>query len=144
MTKTYDEEIADSLREQNLERRFTTTENSMDLFSRLREEFPASGSRIQWDEVPGAVEEFSKSRESELADFRRFFFRIVREKELKGEMIYIGDSLTERCYVCEVQDFEKVVEIFLEIPQHHFLIGKDFRWCMSFMFEGYMGFGFKF
>ena len=57
-------------------------------------------------------------------------------------IIYIGDSLTENGYEFYLNDLLKIIPFLVkEIPQHHYLLSKDFEKIICISFENEIEFG---
>jgi len=114
---------------------------SIEYFSRLAELYPVLGSKIQWSEVPGAIELKEESANLQLSAFSAFFKKMVEIHRLKGRVIYIGDSAINFSLLSSVDVFVKHLDAIFSIPQHHYFIAEDYSWCLVFTMEGDMSFG---
>jgi hypothetical protein len=111
-------------------------------FSGLSASFPICGSKIDWGEVPGSIEEIADGS-NYLGSCIDFFKRISEENGLKGNCILIGDSAIESAFILSVDVLGQCLKKVLEVPQHHYIIAENNSWCMSFTMEGEMAFGNK-
>jgi len=111
-------------------------------FAQLGTSFPTFGSKIDWEEVPGSVEENVKDDEY-IESCLKFFTRICAEYGIKGRVVLVGDSALSCALIMSVEVLKRCIKNVLEIPQHHYIFPKDFSWCISFTMEGDMTFGFK-
>lgn len=111
-------------------------------FAQLARRYPAQGSKIDWTRVPGAVERAESREAAQQEQFTIFFDELAAKFDLSGDVIYVGDSATDFALRGSVQHMRKVLPELLEIPQHHYIIGPEAKWCMCFTMEGDMGFGF--
>ena len=69
---------------------------------------------------------------------------LIEEKKCSKDdvIIYIGDSLTENGYEFFGEDLLKIVPFLVnEIPQHHYLLSKDFKKIICISFENEIEFG---
>lgn len=57
------------------------------------------------------------------------------------KIIYIGDGVTDLVYILDLINLSKVLPIFLNIPQHHYILSVDCRWCICATFENDLDFG---
>lgn len=58
-------------------------------------------------------------------------------------MVYAGDGITEIAIESDIYNAEKILSVVEGIPQHHYLFGINFDWCMCVTMEGDMAFGFS-
>lgn len=105
--------------------------------------YPASGSKIDWDRVPGSIERVEEDESLQSERFTAFFDEIVQRFRLAGDVVYVGDSATDFALAGSVECMRDALPETLAIPQHHYLIGPDSSWCLCFTMEGNMGFGFR-
>lgn len=104
--------------------------NSATPFSRLKERFPVSGSKIDWSKVPGALVE-----DLNAADVASRMRAIHRHFKLSSETIYAGDSLTDSAIAGPFDTFVASLPLLLDIPQHHYFMGTDAAWCFVITME---------
>lgn len=117
--------------------------DSSPFFAQLMKTYPASGSKIDWDRVPGSVERFDDEEAIQAVQFTEFFDEIVHKFCLAGDVIYVGDSATDFALTGSMECVREALPELLAVPQHHYLIGPESSWCMCFTMEGGMGFGFR-
>ncbi len=110
-------------------------------FARLQSTFPVLGSKIEWSNVPAAIEEVA-SPQAGIQDCLRFYDRVRSTYGLHGPCVVIGDSQVDFSIVTTVEDLRGHLDRILAIPQHHYIVAADFTWCMAFTLEGNMAFGF--
>ena len=122
---------------------------SSKFFAPLAKAYPNYGSKIAWSKVPGSIE-VPNSRSKlggpsyfETAKCVKFFDEIIKRFDLKGNVTYVGDSLTDFALEGSVDAIREALPQLLSIPQHHYLIGTEFSWCASWTMEGDMAFGFR-
>jgi hypothetical protein len=104
--------------------------------------YPASGSKIDWCRVPDSIERTEEDESLQLEQFLTFFDEVAQNFLLIGEVVYVGDSATDFALAGEIECIRAALPELLLIPQHHYLIGPEFSWCICFTMEGNMGFGF--
>lgn len=141
MSNFYDNELLQTLAEDVNDGLITVSNDSTEYFSRLASEFPTTGSRIDWDNVPNAITTHSENNGKQESDFVDFFNHSVIKNGLEGQVIWVGDGVTNIALILSVDVLRKHLRDILSIPQHHYFIGEDFKWCIVFSFEGDMGFG---
>jgi hypothetical protein len=111
------------------------------VFAQLSKTYPASGSKIDWKQVPGAIERTEEDESLQLERFVEFFDEMRSRFGLTGTVLYAGDSATDFVLEATVEVFRRALPEFIAIPQHHYFIGPDFSWCVCLSMEGDMGFG---
>lgn len=111
-------------------------------FELLGQSYPTYGSKIDWGEVPNSIEE-EADKENYIESCLEFFDKICVKYCLNGNIIFIGDNAIDKAFKMPVDVLRRCLSTFLEIPQHHYIISEDYRWCIVFSMEGYMSFGFK-
>lgn len=129
------------LSERLLQKNIYRAGDSEPFFDRLGKSYPMAGSKIDWTKVNGSVERSENDRRKENSAFRDFFIEILNSENLRGDAIYVGDSLTDSAFCGDVVDFESALMEILEIPQHHYFFSRDLSWCLSLTMEGDMAFG---
>lgn len=117
-------------------------ESSEAYFGRLAEVFPLGGSKINWDQVPDSIVD-TASNKNDVTEWVNFFNAIVEKKDLSGKLVYINDSAIECVLTMSVEILRQCIKQILEYPDHHYFIGENYAWCMTFTMEGDMTFGFK-
>lgn len=108
---------------------------------RLESSFPFSHSRIDWSKLPYFIERYEYDPTKHVVFFSSHFRKMVEAEGLVGEVIYFGDNATEISIIGDVSAYEEAIEVLMELPQHHFLVDRDFTWCMSMTMEGDAAFG---
>lgn len=117
--------------------------DSSPFFAQLMKTYPASGSKIDWNRVPGSIERIEEEETLQVEQFTAFFDEIVQKVGLAGDAFYVGDSATDFALTGSLECMREVLPELLAIPQHHYLVGPEFSWCLCFTMEGDMGFGFN-
>lgn len=113
------------------------------LLARLAKAFPVRGSRIDWSRVQGSIERVQDDPTQQAREFIAFVDELTREKGLGGEVVYAGDSATDFALSGPLERIRDVLPKLLAIPQHHYVIGPQFAWCICLTMEGDMAFGFQ-
>lgn len=104
---------------------------------------PDSGSKIDWSRVPGAIGRVEEVAALPVEQFTAFFDEIVQKFCLAGDVVYVGGNVTDSALMGSLQCVREVIHQLLPVPQHHYLIGPQFSWCLSFKMEDAVGFGFR-
>jgi hypothetical protein len=110
-------------------------------FKQLAKEFPVKGSKIHWGRVPHSIERSEKQLNLHTQQFIKFVDELIIKFGLKGDVIYVGDSATDFALGGSVISVRTALPELLTVPQHHYLIAKDFAWCICLTMEGDMAFG---
>lgn len=138
----YESELREALRVAIASNHIRELGDSSPFFAELAKAYPASGSKIDWGRVPGSIERTVEDGPNQVALSISFFDEVVAKFGLAGDVVYIGDSATDFALAGPTERMRQALPKLLEIPQHHYLIGPESLWCMSFTMEGDMGFGF--
>ena len=115
--------------------------DSANVFAQLSKTYPASGSKIDWEHVPGAIECTEEDKSLRIERFVEFFDEMRSRFGLTGTVLYAGDSATDLVLEGTVEAFRRALPELIGIPQHHYFIGPNFSWCMCLTMEGDMGCG---
>jgi hypothetical protein len=99
------------------------------------------GNRIDFEKLK-SVRHCRPNKDSFFDETSSFIELIIKENNLnlEGEVIYLGDNLTEQAYEFKLKNLIKLLPAFLEIPQHHYFINDD-KWCLVISFENDIDFG---
>jgi hypothetical protein len=138
---TYEDEIRRALKAEIDAGCLREAGTSDDLFSLLRKNYPASGSKIDWKRVPGAIECAEKDRSRQTEQFVEFFGEMRVRFGLNGHVLYVGDSLTDFALAGSIGAMQRALPVLLEVPQHHYFVGPNASWCICMTMEGDMAFG---
>jgi hypothetical protein len=138
---TYEEDFRRALKAQFDAGDIREVGNSDAVFTQLSKTYPASGSKIDWKHVPGAIECTEDDQSLQGERFVAFFEEMRSRFGLTGTVLYVGDSATDFALEGSVEAFRRALPELIAIPQHHYFIGPDFSWCMCLTMEGDMGFG---
>jgi hypothetical protein len=139
---TFEEEFQELFRQRINNNDVKIVEVSENYFSKLAEEFPIYGSKIDWDKVPDSNIEYNPYI-NRVASLCNFFRKVIKEQKLSGNIVYINDSAFDCAYIFPLDTVVSHISDILEFPEHHYFVNEDFTWCFSFTMEGEMAFGFK-
>lgn len=112
------------------------------VFRKLQDNFPVSGSKIDWDNVHPRENLTSPLVPITTHDRIKFFSDNIDKYCLIGRAFLIGDSILDFAMEGDPRDFIFILPKFLEIPQHSYVVHEKFTWCFCFSFEGDVDFGF--
>lgn len=115
--------------------------DAVTVFDSLSTAFPTSGSKIDWEHVPGSIEFAEPDVDLQHQHFVDFFDEMQRRFGLPGPVTYVGDSATDFALTGAVDVIRRALPVLLEVPQHHYLLGPGCSWCMCLTMEGDIGFG---
>ncbi|WP_429563833.1 hypothetical protein [Paraburkholderia sp. MM6662-R1] len=141
-TNFYEVELRRALRANFESGEVRVVGDSAVVFEKLANAYPASGSKIDWSQIPGSIECFEEEDDLQAVKFIEFFDEIVGKFVLTGEVIYIGDSATDFALGSTIESMRGILPELLVIPQHHYFTNSMCSWCMCLTMEGDMGFGF--
>lgn len=105
--------------------------------------FPFAGSKIDWEKVPGSIEE-EAGYETFVRDCLGFFQRAVSNNDISQDdsVLVMGDNQMNNLAVATaIGTLEQILEDLLDIPQHTYIVAQNGDWCMTFTMEGDMTFG---
>ncbi|HRN83056.1 MULTISPECIES: hypothetical protein [Nitrosomonas] len=138
---TYEDDLRHSLKAEFDTGRIREVVDAAKVFSQLSKVYPTSGSKIDWKNIPGAIERTEEDKSLQLERFVEFFDEMCSRFELAGVILYVGDSATDFALEGTVDAFRRVLPELVEIPQHHYFVGPACSWCICLTMEGDMGFG---
>ncbi|WP_130212637.1 hypothetical protein [Bradyrhizobium genosp. SA-3] len=138
---TYEDEIRQALKADFDSGSLVEAGDAKDVFRLLATAYPTSGSRIDWARVPDAVECVDAVGPDRPAQFVEFFAEICDHLRLSGPVLYVGDNAPDFAIAASIETMKNVLHVLLEIPQHHFLVGPNGRWCFCLTMEGDIDFG---
>ena len=122
---------------------YTVISNISYYIENLSKLFLFIGGRINFSNLNN--NKFVKSDQRNISfDAANFIKKLIEEKICSKEdvIIYIGDSLTENGYEFYLNDLLKIIPFLVkEIPQHHYLLSKDFEKIICISFENEIEFG---
>ena len=137
----YDDEIRKTLKAEIDAGRLKEVGDAADVFGLVKKIYPRSGSKIDWDQVPGAIEDAEEDQSRQITRFIEFFDEMCAKFRLSGLVLYVGDSLTNFALASSVADVRRALPVLFEVPQHHYFVGPNGSWCMCMTMEGDMAFG---
>jgi hypothetical protein len=138
----YESELRDALMEYLNSGEIRAIGDSSVVFMGLAGKYPADGSKIDWNRVPGSVRRFEGQDDLQAEKFAEFFEEIAAKFSLSGNVIYVGDSATDFALEGQISTIRKILPELLGVPQHHYFVDPGCSWCMCLTMEGDMGFGF--
>jgi hypothetical protein len=138
---TFDDELRLALKAQLESGLLLEAGSAADILRTLSKRFPTSGSKIDWDRVPGAIERSEANETDQLTEFVDFFDEVRTKFNLIGPVIYAGDGPTDLALQGSLDEFRRALSEILTIPQHHYFVGANYAWCLAFTMEGDMAFG---
>ena len=122
---------------------YTVISNLSYYIENLSKHFLFAGGQIDFSNLNN--NKFVKSDQRNISfDAANFIKKLIEEKICSKEdvIIYIGDSLTENGYEFYLNDLLKIIPFLVkEIPQHHYLLSKDFEKIICISFENEIEFG---
>ena len=141
MNSYYDNILIKSVEEQKIN--YTVISNLSYYIENLSKHFLFVGERLDFNNLSN--HKFVKSEQRDISfDAVNFIKKLIEEKICSKDdaIIYIGDSLTENGYEFYLNDLLKIVPFLVnEIPQHHYLLSKDFKKIICISFENEIEFG---
>ena len=135
--------LRQALRKEFESHRLRELGDSSPFFSQLMEAFPVCGSKIDWDRVSDSIERVEEDIDLQTGQFAEFFDEVNQRCCLSGDVVYVGDGVTDFALVSSLKCMREILPELLAVPQHHYLVAPDSSWCMCFTMEGWMGFGFR-
>ena len=122
---------------------YTVISNISYYIENLSKFFLFIGGRINFSNLNN--NKFVKSDQRNISlDSADFIKKLIEEKIYSKDdvIIYIGDSLTENGYEFYLNNLLKIIPFLVkEIPQHHYLLSKDFEKIICISFENEIEFG---
>ena len=122
---------------------YTVISNISYYIENLSKIFLFIGGRINFSNLNN--NKFVKSDHRNISlDAADFIKKLIEEKMCSkyDVIIYIGDNLTENGYEFYLNDLLKILPFLINgIPQHHYLLFKDFKKIIYISFENEIEFG---
>ena len=141
MNSYYDNILIKFVEEQEIN--YTIISNLSYYIENLSKHFLFVGERLDFNNLSN--HKFVKSEQRDISfDAVNFIKKLLEEKMCSKDdaIIYIGDSLTENGYEFYLNDLLKIIPFLVkEIPQHHYLLSKDFEKIICISFENEIEFG---
>jgi hypothetical protein len=119
---TYDDDIRQALKAEFEAGHLREVGDAADVFGPLAKIYPASGSKIDWQRVPGAVESAEENQSLQSKRFVEFFDEMRSRFELRGPVLYAGDSATGFALGGTIDVMRRALPELFKIPQHHYLL----------------------
>jgi hypothetical protein len=116
--------------------------DSTSIFRLMAEIYPASGSKIAWSNVPGAISDRARCGDQEVEQFITFIRALKLTSTLTTDVTYVGDSATDAAVEGSLDGILAALPKLINVAQHHYLIGPRGAWCACLSMEGDMDFGF--
>jgi hypothetical protein len=116
--------------------------DSTSIFRMLAETYPASGSKVAWSKVPGAISERFCCGDQEVEQFVMFIRGQKLNSMLSTNVTYVGDNATDAAVEGSQDGILSALPKLINVAQHHYLIGPGCSWCACLTMEGDMHFGF--
>jgi len=139
----FEDGLRQALRNEIESHRIRELGDSSPFFEQLMKAFPVCGSKIDWDQVPDAIECVEEDRDLQVVQFAKFFDKVIQRYCLSGDVVYAGDGVTDFALGGLLECMREALPELLSVPQHHYLVAPDSSWCICFTMEGWMGFGFR-
>lgn len=137
----FDSELKKSLRKEVFAGRLRFIDCSQRLFEKMARQLPLDGSRVDWARTIRFSEEHFGSDDSAKIRFMIFFDKCLAQIQLRGDIFYVGDALTELAIAGDQFAMRKALPQILQVPQHHYFMDETVSWCLALSMEGDAGFG---
>ena len=141
MNNYYDNILIKYVEEQKIN--YTIISNLSYYIENLSKHFLFAGGQIDFSNLNN--NKFVKSDQRNISfDAANFIKKLIEDKICSKDdvIIYIGDNLTENGYEFYLNDLLKIIPFLVkEIPQHHYLLSKDFEKIICISFENEIEFG---
>ena len=120
MSSTYDEDLIEEISTEIRNGLIKVFQSSDEYFFRLETEFPTKGARIDWSKVPSAYTAVCPNQVGQLNVFIETFKKVAFDNGLNGNVICIGDSVTEIALGMSVSVLcDRLNEILsISVPSH--------------------------
>ena len=118
---------------------------SDDYFLMVEKRFPLYGSKIDWDNVNGAIQKMSNVQSPTI--FLNDILNFINEIGAKGNftdkdrVIVIGDSAIEEAIRMPIKILKEILKELLQLPQHLYIVHENGDWCLTVTMEGNLCFG---
>lgn len=137
----YEEDIREALKGEFESGALKEIGTAEDIFGLIKRAFPIGGSKIDWPRVPGALTCIEKIKSKRSERFIEFFDRVCAQDQLKGLVLYAGDSATDFALAGSIESMRRALPELIDTPQHHYFVGPNASWCFCFTMEGDINFG---
>jgi len=137
----YDTEIIKDLVESDLYHLVGHKEDQDYYLGLIGMKFYFIGSKIDWERTHNHIG--TKYDDTTLICEAITFINNLQEASLiqNEEVIYIGDGGTDLVYTFCLTSLSILLPVFLKVPQHHYFLPLDCRWCICITTENYLDFG---
>ena len=108
----------------------------------LEDNFSFLGSKIDWKKTYHHIN--AKYSDSTLIAESEQFIKNLQESLLRKDekVVYISDGESNLVYTFDLNNILKLLPAFLSVPQHHYFMPLDCRWCICISTENHLDFGF--
>lgn len=143
MKTKYDNELLVKLEHEIGENKIKVHENINIFMDEIEANYPMGFSGIDWDKKKPLFYIDFNSESMLLQKIDDEFIKILNIfPELSNEkLVIIGDNLTELGYEISFNDFIRLKNFFLSIPQHMYLWFPNIKKCINITFENELIFG---
>ena len=113
------------------------------IFDEILETYPVVGSKIDWSRLANHSEAKVPALHLHVIEFSKFFLRMSRSFSSEGDIIYVGEGLTDFSLHAPIDVIKHRLAPIFSVPQNHYFLGIGLPWCMCFTMEGDMDFAFS-
>ncbi|MDT3312180.1 hypothetical protein QZR14_12530 [Pseudomonas sp. rhizo66] len=131
----FDDELEKDLSNSNITFEKLKPEVHDSFVSSINKKFPFSGSKITWNTLPNSMNYVKKEANQAFIDISK---RITTLNA--SEIIFIGDSLTDKAYKISTANLECALAIFADIPQHTYFFSESLSFIGCISSEGEIDF----
>jgi len=142
MSSFYDEEIQKRISTHIVNGDVLVHKDNRDFFEEIEINYPTSFNKIDWDQK-GYILYKKITEKNKIEEFYNLLTFISHEyPEISSDrMIIFGDDLIDYAYEMEYTKFISLFDIFIEIPQHTYILFKENKKCINLTFEDEFFFG---
>ncbi|WP_395739878.1 hypothetical protein [Prosthecobacter sp.] len=102
--------------------------------------FPFSGSKIDWDAVPGSQVK-TRSSGSPVTECRTFLDECLRHLDPSAPLLIVGDGIMDFAIAVRLGDLDCCFEEIIHLPQHTYITTPTAEWCLVVTMEDDLCFG---
>ena len=142
MDNYYDKLVIDHIKELGINCKVISDTSA--ICAVINNNFPFQDERIDFRRLKYTKFYQSADSNSLSSDTLGFIKTLLEEKRLEEEdtLIYVGDGLTKNGYELSVKELLRIIPFIIkDVPQHHYLITKDFKKIIFISFEYALEFG---
>lgn len=142
MNSYYDKLIIDHIKELGINCKVISDPSA--ICAVINNKFPFQGERIDFRRLNNSKFFQSYNDNTLSGDTVSFIKTLLEGKRLEEEdtFIHVGDGLTENGYELSVKDLLRIIPFIInDVPQHHYLITKDFKKIIFISYECALEFG---